>query len=78
MFLLPLIRCLYTLIASECAVIIALFYSLFCDGSQLILCYSSKGSIAVFFCYLGSMLQNDEDRDIDADVCHRIRAGWMK
>jgi hypothetical protein len=28
------------------------------------------------FCYLGSMLQ--KDGDIDADVCHRIKAGWMK
>ena len=28
------------------------------------------------FCYLGSMLQKDED--VDADVCHRIKAGWMK
>ena len=28
------------------------------------------------FRYLGSMLQNDGD--IDADVCHRIKAGWMK
>ena len=28
------------------------------------------------FRYLGSMLQKDED--IDADVCHRIKAGWMK
>jgi hypothetical protein len=26
--------------------------------------------------YLGSMLQKDED--IDADVCHRIKAGWLK
>jgi hypothetical protein len=28
------------------------------------------------FRYLGSMLQ--KDGDIDADVCHRIKAGWMK
>ena len=28
------------------------------------------------FCYLGSMLQ--KDGDINADVCHRIKAGWMK
>jgi hypothetical protein len=28
------------------------------------------------FRYLGSMLQ--KDGDVDADVCHRIRAGWMK
>jgi hypothetical protein len=28
------------------------------------------------FCYLGSILQ--KDGDIDADVCHRIKAGWMK
>jgi hypothetical protein len=28
------------------------------------------------FRYLGSMLQKDED--VDADVCHRIKAGWMK
>jgi hypothetical protein len=26
--------------------------------------------------YLGSMLQ--KDGDIDADVCHRIKAGWLK
>jgi hypothetical protein len=28
------------------------------------------------FRYLGSMLQ--KDGDINADVCHRIKAGWMK
>ena len=28
------------------------------------------------FRYLGSMLQRD--RDIDADVSHRIKAGWIK
>ena len=28
------------------------------------------------FWYLGSMLQRDED--IDADVSHRIKAGWIK
>ena len=28
------------------------------------------------FRYLGSMLQ--KDGDIDADVCRRIKAGWMK
>ena len=28
------------------------------------------------FRYLGLMLQ--KDGDIDADVCHRIKAGWMK
>jgi hypothetical protein len=28
------------------------------------------------FCYLGSMLQRDDD--IDEDVSHRIKAGWMK
>jgi hypothetical protein len=28
------------------------------------------------FCYLGSMLQRDGD--IDEDVSHRIKAGWMK
>ena len=28
------------------------------------------------FRYLGSMLQRDED--IDEDVSHRIKAGWMK
>ena len=28
------------------------------------------------FRYLGSMLQ--KDGDIDADVCHRIKAGWLK
>jgi hypothetical protein len=28
------------------------------------------------FRYLGSMLQMDGD--VDADVCHRIKAGWMK
>jgi hypothetical protein len=28
------------------------------------------------FCYLGSMLQNDGD--IDEDVSHRIKAGWLK
>jgi hypothetical protein len=28
------------------------------------------------FQYLGSMLQSD--REIDEDVCHRIRAGWVK
>ena len=28
------------------------------------------------FRYLGSMLQRD--RDIDEDVSHRIKAGWMK
>jgi hypothetical protein len=28
------------------------------------------------FRYLRSMLQ--KDRDVDADVCHRIEAGWMK
>jgi len=28
------------------------------------------------FSYLGSMLQ--EDGDIDTNVCHRIKAGWMK
>jgi hypothetical protein len=28
------------------------------------------------FRYLGSMLQ--KDGDIDADVCHRIKAGWIK
>ena len=27
------------------------------------------------FRYLGSMLQ--KDGDVDADVCHRIKAGWM-
>ena len=27
------------------------------------------------FCYLGSMLR--KDGDIDADVCHRIKARWM-
>ena len=28
------------------------------------------------FRYLGSMLQSNGD--IDEDVCHRIKAGWMK
>ena len=28
------------------------------------------------FCYLGSMLQ--KDGDIDEDVSHRIKAGWLK
>jgi hypothetical protein len=28
------------------------------------------------FRYLGSMLR--KDGDIDADVCHRIKVGWMK
>jgi hypothetical protein len=28
------------------------------------------------FRYLGSMLQKDED--IDEDVSHRIKAGWLK
>lgn len=28
------------------------------------------------FRYLGSMLQNDGD--IDADISHRIKAGWME
>jgi hypothetical protein len=28
------------------------------------------------FRYLGSMLRKDEN--IDADICHRIKAGWMK
>jgi hypothetical protein len=28
------------------------------------------------FCYLGSMLQNDEN--IDEDLSHRIKAGWLK
>jgi hypothetical protein len=28
------------------------------------------------FRYLGSMLQRDGDND--EDVCHRIKAGWMK
>ena len=28
------------------------------------------------FRYLGSMLQ--KDGDIDADVCHMIKAGWLK
>jgi hypothetical protein len=28
------------------------------------------------FCYLGSMLQ--KNGDIDADVSHRIKAGWLK
>ena len=28
------------------------------------------------FNYLGLMLQKDED--IDTNVCHRIKAGWMK
>jgi hypothetical protein len=28
------------------------------------------------FCYLGSMLQNNGD--IDEDVSHRIKAGWLK
>ena len=28
------------------------------------------------FRYLGSMLQ--KDGDIDADICHRIKAGWIK
>ena len=28
------------------------------------------------FQYLGSMLQRD--RDIDADISHRIKAGWIK
>ena len=28
------------------------------------------------FRYLGSMLQRD--RDIDADISHRIKAGWIK
>jgi hypothetical protein len=28
------------------------------------------------FCYLGSMLHRDSD--IDEDVSHRIKAGWMK
>ena len=28
------------------------------------------------FCYLGSTLQ--KDGDVDADVCHRIKVGWMK
>ena len=28
------------------------------------------------FRYLGSMLQRDQD--IDEDVSHRIKAGWMK
>jgi hypothetical protein len=27
-------------------------------------------------CYLGSMLQ--KDKDIDANICHRIKVGWMK
>ena len=28
------------------------------------------------FRYLGLMLQ--KDGDVDVDVCHRIKAGWMK
>jgi hypothetical protein len=28
------------------------------------------------FHYLGSMLQ--KDGDVDVDVCHRIKVGWMK
>jgi hypothetical protein len=28
------------------------------------------------FCYLGSMLQKDED--INEDVSHRIKADWLK
>jgi hypothetical protein len=28
------------------------------------------------FCYLGSMLL--KDGDIDADVCHKIKVGWIK
>jgi hypothetical protein len=28
------------------------------------------------FCYLGSMLQKDED--IDEDLSHRIKVGWLK
>jgi hypothetical protein len=28
------------------------------------------------FCYLGSMLE--KDGDIDEDVSHRIKAGWLK
>jgi hypothetical protein len=28
------------------------------------------------FRYLGSMLQ--KDGDIDEDVCHRIKVGWLK
>jgi hypothetical protein len=28
------------------------------------------------FCYLGSMLQ--KDGDIDEDVSHRIKVGWLK
>jgi hypothetical protein len=28
------------------------------------------------FCYLGSMLQ--KNRDIDKDVSHRIKIGWLK
>jgi hypothetical protein len=38
-------------------------------------CYqlvSKKGT----FCYLGLMLQ--KDGDVDEDVSHRIKAGWLK
>jgi hypothetical protein len=28
------------------------------------------------FCYLGSMLQ--KDGDIDEDLSHRIKVGWLK
>jgi hypothetical protein len=30
----------------------------------------------VIFRYLGPMVQGNDD--IDKDVCHRIKAGWMK
>ena len=32
--------------------------------------------VCKYQCYLGSMLQ--KDGNIDANVCHRIKAGWMK